>query len=310
MAQPLDAMQTYQGYQTANALNALRAQQMQESAQMHPLQMEAQQVNILAKRMAMDDERRRNAALMQYQQTGNVNALAMADPKMAMQLNAMNQRAQLQRELQRDRINMLGNRQMRPQVIQTENGPMTLGPDNRAMPILGLDNEPIKPKSLEKALPTSAAQKLMENQQNLRRAQQALGLMEGKTVNGQEGDPDATGFKGYAPDFALQRLDPQGIATRAAIGDLGSLVIHDRSGAAVTASEYPRLRPFIPLVTDDPATVKKKLNRFVTEYQNITGEAADFYRESGYKVPTGALRGGGVPATPGASGGWSVQEVK
>lgn len=304
MAQPLDAMQTYQGYQTANALNALRAQQMQESAQMHPLQMEQAQVNILAKRMAMDDERRRNQALMQFQQTGNVNALAMADPKMALQVNAMNQRAQLQRE----RMNMLGGRQMRPQVIQTENGPMTLGPDGRAAPILGPDNQPIKPKSLEKALPTSAAQKLMENQQNLRRAEQALGLMEGKSVNGQEGDPDATGFKGYAPDFALQRLDPKGIATRAAIGDLGSLVIHDRSGAAVTASEYPRLRPFIPLVTDDPDTVKKKLGRFVTEYQNIVGEAADFYKESGYKVPTGALRGGAP--TAGASGGWSIQEIK
>lgn len=310
MAQPVDAMQVYQGYQTANALNAMRGQQMQESAALHPLEMESRQVNILAKRMAMDDERRRNAALMQFQQTGNVNALAMADPKMALQVNAMNQRAQLARE----RMNMLGGRRLRPQVIQTENGPMTLGPDNRAAPILGPDNQPVKPKSLEKALPTSAAQKLMENQQNLRRAEQSVALLEGRDVDGMKGDTEATGKKalitslGVVGDKTLNWLDPKGVDARAAIGDLGSLVIHDRSGAAVTASEFPRLRPFIPLATDSPEVALKKARRFATEYRNITQEAADFYKESGYKVPTGALRGG--TSTGGASGGWSIQEVK
>jgi len=149
----------------------------------------------------------------------------------------------------------------------------------------------------EKALPVSAAQKLMENQQNLRRAEQALALIEGKRVGDVQGDPNATGVKGYTPDAILQRTDPNGVPTRAAIGDLGSLIIHDRSGAAVTAAEFPRLRPFIPVVTDAPETVKKKLSRFVSEYRKVTQEAQDFYKESGYKVPD-VLQPSGVNTGP------------
>lgn len=215
------------------------------------------------------------------------------------------ERAALMRELKQMGIDAskaaqqaaMANRQ--PQIIQGENGPMILGPNNTATPVLGPDGQPLKGKGTEKALPTSAAQKLMENQANLRKAQTALNLISGQDTGGAKGSADATGWRGYVPEAILQRVDPEGIETRAAIGDLGSMVIHDRSGAAVTASEYPRLRPFIPLVTDDPATVKKKLSRFVTEYGNIVGEASDFYRESGYKVPQNVLRGGGaVPDEP------------
>jgi hypothetical protein len=161
-----------------------------------------------------------------------------------------------------------------------------------------------------KALPTGAAKPLFENQQNLRKAQQALALIGGSDIKNSEGevvasgDKDATGWKALLStteigDKALQKLDPKGVATRAAIANIGSMVIHERSGAAVTAAEYPRLRPFIPKVTDDQATAEKKLKAFVNEYQNIVAEMADFYRESGYKVPDETLRGSGV--TPSAS---------
>ena len=141
-----------------------------------------------------------------------------------------------------------------------------------------------------KPLPISAATALMANQQSLRRAQEAQALLNGQNVGKAVGDKEATGWKGYAPDAMLQRMDPQGIDTRAAIADLGSLVIHDRSGAAVTALEFPRLQPFIPSPKDDPATARKKLNRFVMEYQNIVDEQTGFYKESGYKVPSGKLK--------------------
>lgn len=152
-----------------------------------------------------------------------------------------------------------------------------------------------------KPLPISAAKGLMENQQNLRRAQEAQALLNGQNVGKAVGDKEATGWKGYAPDYLLQRLDPAGIDTRAAIADLGSLVIHDRSGAAVTAMEFPRLRPFIPSDKDDPATARKKLNRFVMEYQNIVDEATGFYKESGYKVPSEKLKNADIkrPANDG-----------
>lgn len=79
---------------------------------------------------------------------------------------------------------------------------------------------------------------------------------------GTDAGKNAVGMKGYLPNFALNRIDPDGTATRADIADIGSLTIHDRSGAAVTAAESPRLMPFIPLPTDDAITVKKKLTRF------------------------------------------------
>lgn len=161
-------------------------------------------------------------------------------------------------------------------------------------------------------LPTSAAQKLMENQQNLRRAEQALQLVSGQDItdeNGEvmlKGDKQATGWKGVLPEFILQRVDSAGVTTRAAIADLGSLIIHDRSGAAVTAAEFPRLRPFVPRPTDDQATVQQKLVRFVDEYRKVVAEAADFYVQSGYRVPTNALKPSGANA--GAVGSWDGKE--
>lgn len=144
-------------------------------------------------------------------------------------------------------------------------------------------NQGIKMKSL----PGSVGQKFMENSQNLRMAERAMALVEGKNVEGMTGDPDATGLKGYLPDSILQRVDPKGVDTRAAVANLGSMIIHDRSGAAVTAAEYPRLRPFIPKANDDAATTTKKLNQFVQEYQKINEEMTDFYSEAGYDVPKG-----------------------
>jgi hypothetical protein len=137
-----------------------------------------------------------------------------------------------------------------------------------------------------KALPGSIGGKFMENSQNLRMAERAKALIEGQTVEGAKGDPNATGMKGYLPDMLTQRMDPSGVETRAAVANLGSMIIHDRSGAAVTASEYPRLKPFIPAATDDPATVKKKLGQFIHEYNKINDEMTQFYTESGYNVPS------------------------
>lgn len=137
-----------------------------------------------------------------------------------------------------------------------------------------------------KPLPISAAKGILENRDNLRKANNALTLIQGRGVNGAAGDTAATGIKGYMPEAVLQRADPAGVDTRAAIADLGSMVVHDRSGAAVTVSEYPRLRPFIPQVTDKPEVVAQKLQRFISEFEAVNDEAENFYNESGYNVPS------------------------
>lgn len=142
-----------------------------------------------------------------------------------------------------------------------------------------------------KIMSPTAINGLLENQANLRKAQLALGLVQGKDTGGQKGDKAATGWKGYIPDVALQRIDPKGVPTRAALADLRSGIIHSLSGAAVTPSEYKRLEPLIPKDTDDPSVAANKLTRFVAEYELIIAEKADVYHEAGYRVPTHALKG-------------------
>jgi hypothetical protein len=104
-----------------------------------------------------------------------------------------------------------------------------------------------------KPIPTQINQAIIKNVQTLKQLDDTIALL-GK-------NPDATGYKGYLPNVVLSRMDPEGVDVRAGIADIGSLVLHERSGAAVTAAESPRLLPFIPLATDDNATAVKKLKR-------------------------------------------------
>jgi hypothetical protein len=186
--------------------------------------------------------------------------------------------------------------QPKGQVVQTEQGIMLADPRaGTAQPMLGPDGQPLE-RPL-KAIPPSANTGILENANNLRRAEQALALVEGKTVNTAKGSTTATGFKGYLPGAILNRTDPTGVETRAAIADLGSLIIHERSGAAVTASESPRLVPFIPQVTDDHATVVKKLRRFTEIYRDMAKNLDETYsKDQGYRPNPVSARSSATPA--------------
>jgi len=113
---------------------------------------------------------------------------------------------------------------------------------------------------------------------------------------------DATGFKGFLPDVLLNRADPKGTIARANITDIGSLVLHDRSGATITASETPRLLPFIPSIKDDKPTTLKKLKRMRDiQAEELEALQGTYTRDQGYrefKVPEKAVPGvdGAPPA--------------
>ncbi len=159
-------------------------------------------------------------------------------------------------------------------------------------------------------MPSSAAGGLLENRRNARRAVDALALLNGETLpGGTQGDPNATGLKGYLPNQILNRLDPAGVDTRAAIADLGSMVINDRSGAAVTAAEFPRLAPFIPSEKDDPETARKKLQNFARNYGAIVNDTEEFYRASGYNVPDAETTQQPAPAPARQSGPAAVPQA-
>lgn len=116
--------------------------------------------------------------------------------------------------------------------------------------------------------------------------------------------PGAIGPQNMIPGVTTVRNwtgSPEDIRLRALVADVGSLKIHDRSGAAVTVSEYPRLAPFVPSANDLPHVARAKLSEFQREYRAVQAEmAAEYTRERGYKPsPTIGTAG---PAPGGASG--------
>ena len=134
-------------------------------------------------------------------------------------------------------------------------------------------------------LPAAAAKSILGNANHINKVNDAISLMKGEIVGDSQGDANATGFwKGLLPNVALQYFDEGGVPTRAAVSDIGSMVIHDRAGTAATASETPRLKPFIPLVNDYPSVVKEKLTNFKRVYESMEREAHKFYKGQGYNM--------------------------
>jgi hypothetical protein len=102
--------------------------------------------------------------------------------------------------------------------------------------------------------------------------------------------PKAMGLANAFGDNVRQRLDPEGVPVRAAVANIGSLVKHERSGAAVTASEAPALMPFIPTVTDTADVAIKKLQGLRQQYENSNNEMTLAYGEdSGYRPMGGQI---------------------
>ena len=183
------------------------------------------------------------------------------------------------------------------QIVQTDQGTMLVDPrTGNATPAMGPGGVPLT-KPL-KDIPANVNTAIITNSQNLNKVNQAIDLLSGKDVGALKGDKEATGWKGYAPQAILNRSDPKGVDTRAMISDIGSLILHDRSGAAITASESPRLMPFIPLATDDNKTALKKLTRFKQLYEQEQQAFADTYsKDQGYRPSPTKSAGGGPSKT-------------
>lgn len=125
-------------------------------------------------------------------------------------------------------------------------------------------------------IPATIGKALVANSQSLENINRALKLLEEQ--------PQAFGLSNVMGDTVRQRTDPNGVSARAAVADIGSLKIHDRSGAAVTAAETPRLKPFIPSANDNPKTVKKKLELLKEQYQQEQDAINTLYAEDqGYR---------------------------
>lgn len=143
-----------------------------------------------------------------------------------------------------------------------------------------------------KTLPASVATPLFENRRSLETIRRAKDAIVAR--------PDAFGLQNVIPGYDY--LDSrENVAARAPVANIGSLVIHDRSGAAVTISEYPRLRPFIPTANDPPAKAAEKLKELEREIRAITDDMSTYYSGQGYAVPGGEPTQSG-PVAPGGAG--------
>ncbi len=156
--------------------------------------------------------------------------------------------------------------------------------------------------------PQTMAAAMLENANGLRQAELALERAIAR--------PQSFGFwrgvQNAVPGVnAIDRMDPEGVETRAIVANLGSLVIHDRSGAAVSASEFPRLRPFIPAIGDPPEVVQAKLRDFAREYRAVLADMNQaFGPASGYRelAPvTEALRPRQGQQQPGPGGNGTAE---
>lgn len=111
-----------------------------------------------------------------------------------------------------------------------------------------------------------------------------------------QANPAAFGAKNYMGDAVRQRTNPEGVDARAVVADLGSQVLHDRSGASITMSEAPRLQPFIPAATDQPDAILKKLDNMRREVSMMRSELASGKSITQVAAPKDVTGGGPTPS--------------
>ncbi len=122
-------------------------------------------------------------------------------------------------------------------------------------------------------IPQAAAGGMISDMDTLNKIDRAIELV--------RRNPDSLGIKNMAGDFAIQRLNPEGVETRAALATVGNTVLHDISGAAVTVPEWERNRVNIANSKDTPEAALQKL-QLMREY--LTGHlqtGSKFYSPAG-----------------------------
>lgn len=166
-------------------------------------------------------------------------------------------------------------------IQQTDDGFVLIDPrTGQGVPVTGPDGAQLAGKSKPlKDIPPPVNAKIIEGQQGLTNLDQAIAAL--------HKNPGAVGWTNAIPGAQTVKqlwASPEDIGTRAQVANIGSLVLHDRSGAAVSASEFPRLAPFIPSPSDSEETATRKLMEMKRIAEDELGLYAGTYGpESGYK---------------------------
>jgi hypothetical protein len=97
--------------------------------------------------------------------------------------------------------------------------------------------------------------------------------------------PEHFGLQNLLGDKVNQYIDKEGQEARSKVAEIGSTKRHDVSGAAVTASESPVLRPFIPEVSDRPSAIIQKLNSMREKIVGVNSEIEKTYTNGFRRQP-------------------------
>lgn len=152
-------------------------------------------------------------------------------------------------------------------------------------------------KAQLKPIPTAAVKGIQENRSTVRQIDNAISEL--------EKHKGAIGWgTGSLGDWFTNNVsDPKGVDARAAVGKIAGQIIHDVSGAAVTLSEEPRFRPYVPSLKDNAATALKKLHQLKVLAEGTLTDQYDYYSEAqGYR-PYHSGEKQAVPSPPKTVGG-------
>lgn len=151
-----------------------------------------------------------------------------------------------------------------------------------------------------KPWPATALQGYATNRAATRNLDNALSLLDPANRSPEsQAAKRAVGFgTGMLSDQFTQWNDPDGVEFRSLIGQIGGLIIKDISGAAVSLSEDERLRKWVPYVSDNADTVRKKLQNLKREIEQRNQTMSEVYGpDQGYREFS--LEGQGeAPAQP------------
>jgi hypothetical protein len=184
------------------------------------------------------------------------------------------------------------------QYIQTDNGlvavpkKVTPGQTPTATTINGPGGESLgKPL---KQIPPAQNTAIIANAKNIENIDAAIAAI--------KANPNALGLKNVMGDTVSQYVNPEGVSVRAQLANIAGGKFHDLSGAAVSASETKRLKPFIPSDTDKPEVALERLQNLRREYvmtNDLIGQT--YSAEQGYR-PNPVQVKTGKPAAPSPGG--------
>jgi hypothetical protein len=199
-------------------------------------------------------------------------------------------------QIARDQLN-------KPQLVEGDQGYVAVNTNQPGVtrPVLGPDGQQLQ-KGQD--MPSQFMATKVSNTQLGNKLSFASRLLKGEKIGEVQGDKDALlpiyGALPGAQDAAAY-YKPEGIATRAAIADIGSQILLLRSGAAVSLDEYKRTKDFIPRITDSPKAVHDKI-AYLQQVIKEENDAVDAVAKSmGFRTPRGLAPAVAQPTPPNAT---------